>query len=355
MSVCEDESVLMRYGKLSQAVWNRTVGRQFGKKKIADTVFPLRPEGNCAGIHSADAEFIWSGAAVSGNSECIGAFGVLHAVGKLAAEGVRTEGITVQVLFPPETEEEHLKGITESIEKVCVRMGITLMGFQGEVSPAALLTTVFVNAAGKRISGCIFPARGNDPDSAEIILCGFVGLEGMLRILKEGDSGLNDRFVSSFLAGAQSLEKELVMPEIILDIMRPETGTVAVRQIGSGGLLGTLWEAAEILDTGLEVDLNAAALKQETVEICEYFRINPYQLTSAGSYLIVTTEAQNVLKVLEKAGARAGRLGVTKAQKARVITSGQEIRYLDRPAPDEMTVWLTDRCRNTDTYNNNRR
>lgn len=335
----------MRYGKLSQTAWNRSVGKQFGKKKSAEMLFPLRPEGNCAGIRQAETEFVWTGAQVSGSSGETGAYGVLHAAGKLAAEGVRPEGVTVQILFPPETEESHLEKIASSIENACSRMGISLLAIQGEVSPAAVLTTVFVNAAGKRLADHAGRSGRKTAEESEILLCGYTGLEGMLRILNEGDYGLENRFVSSFLAGARSLERKLVMPDIILDIMKPEAEITAVRQIGSGGLLGTLWETAEILDTGLEVDLNAAALKQETVEICEYFRLNPYQMTSAGSFLIVTKAAKNVLEVLEKAGVRAGRLGVTKMQNARVITSGQEIRYLDRPAPDELTVWLAGRRR----------
>lgn len=85
------------------------------------------------------------------------------------------------------------------------------------------------------------------------------------------------------------------------------------------------------------------ALRQETVEICEFYRLNPYQLTSAGSYLIVAEHGDVVLDVLKKAGARAGKLGVTKARRARVISSGEEIRYLDRPASDELEVWMSGR------------
>ena len=107
-------------------------------------------------------------------------------------------------------------------------------------------------------------------------------------------------------------------------------------------LLAALWEMAEEEKIGFEIAMGSISLKQETVEICEYYRLNPYQLTSAGSYLILTDEADQVIEVLEKAGARAVRLGVAKAQNARVITSKEEIRYLDRPAPDELARWQKD-------------
>ena len=104
----------------------------------------------------------------------------------------------------------------------------------------------------------------------------------------------------------------------------------------------TAEEMAEEEKIGFEIAMGSISLKQETVEICEYYRLNPYQLTSAGSYLILTDEADQVIEVLEKAGARAVRLGVAKAQNARVITSKEEIRYLDRPAPDELARWQKD-------------
>ena len=61
-----------------------------------------------------------------------------------------------------------------------------------------------------------------------------------------------------------------------------------MRQIGSGGILASLWELAETVRTGFEIEMPQINLKQETVEICEFYRLNPYLMTSAGSYLILT-------------------------------------------------------------------
>lgn len=85
--------------------------------------------------------------------------------------------------------------------------------------------------------------------------------------------------------------------------------------------------------------MSQIAIRQETVEICEYYQLNPYQMTSTGGMLMVTKDGAGLIKVLEKAGARAVRLGVTTSENARVITSGDEKRYMDRPAPDEWMRW----------------
>ena len=115
-----------------------------------------------------------------------------------------------------------------------------------------------------------------------------------------------------------------------------------MRQIGSGGILASLWELAETVRTGFEIEMPQINLKQETVEICEFYRLNPYLMTSAGSYLILTSQAESVIRALEEAGAPAVRLGEARDQNARVIRNGEEIRYLDRPAPDELERWRTE-------------
>ena len=134
----------------------------------------------------------------------------------------------------------------------------------------------------------------------------------------------------------------MVRPEQLLNVFESDSMAV-VRQIGSGGILAALWELSETAHTGFEIDMPQIALKQETVEICEFYRLNPYLMTSAGSYLILTSEAEAVVRVLEDAGVSAVRLGAARDQSARVIRNGEEIRYLDRPAPDELERWRAER------------
>lgn len=363
----------MRYGKITQTAWQRSVRRQLHTRG-PEILFRPTPWETCSGLAAEGAGgkgFLWTEAHAYGRSGRTGFYAVLQAAGELAARGVRICSVSVRVLLRPDAEEEELRELTAGIEDACARLGICVSAFQGEVAPAAAQNTVFVTGAGTiwseaetretRESSWLEtetrdawessrpgadPAscgRRDDGSGQEILLCGYAGLEGTLRVLGEAEEELKTRFVPAFLARTEALKDELVTPDQLLAAQRQCGRITAVRQIGSGGVLAALWELAEILHTGLETDLRAVALKQETVEICEFFRLNPYQMTSAGSFLIVTEDAETVLNVLEKAGARAGRLGVTKAQNARVITSGEETRYLDRPAPDELVRWTAER------------
>lgn len=343
----------MRYGRLTQTAWQRSVRRQLhrGEKEV---LFEPSPWEECSGISDeSGASFLWADAQAAGNSARTGYYAVLHAAGGLAAKGARAFCVSARILFPPEAEEEDLKAVTAGIEEACSRMDLQVTSLQGETSCAAERIIVFVTAAGRfdgkneQYAGQTGRTWGSAQQKhraaagQEIVFCGYAGLEGMLRILDEAEDELGTRFVPDFLRKVKELKEQLVMPEKILSVF--DAGVTAVFQAGSGGILAALWEMAEILHIGFETDMSAMAIKQETVEICEFYRLNPYQMASSGSYLIVTEDAPKVIEILEKAGARAGRLGVAKARNARVITSGEEVRYLDRPAPDELELWLAGR------------
>ena len=77
-------------------------------------------------------------------------------------------------------------------------------------------------------------------------------------------------------------------------------------------------------------------IRQETVEVCEFCHLNPYQLTSVGSVLIFTEDGEELVQKYEELGIQATLLGKTTADTARVILGGEEKRFLDKPAADEL-------------------
>ena len=63
-------------------------------------------------------------------------------------------------------------------------------------------------------------------------------------------------------------------------------GAAAIYPLGKGGVLGGLWNMLEQINAGMEIDLRKIPIRQETVEICNYFGVNPYQIMSSGSMMI---------------------------------------------------------------------
>ena len=113
-------------------------------------------------------------------------------------------------------------------------------------------------------------------------------------------------------------------------------GAAAIRQITEGGILAALWYLSRDIQTGICLDMKNISVLQETVEVCEHFRLNPYQLTSAGSFLVVADQGEILRDRLLGCGVKAAVIGRVTDGHDKVIYNGEDIRYIDRPAPDEI-------------------
>ena len=346
------EKDIMRIGKITQTTWRRSVRKQLHPGK-GNMLFMPSPWERCSGFRTEAGDgYVWADALAAGDDVRTGYYAVYHAAGELAARNVCARGAAVYVMLPQGSREEQLAGIAAGVDCACRELEIEVTSFQGEVSAAVSHAVVFVSAAGVQQDQKIIREKARKdggetspekrPAHREIIMCGYAGLEGTLRILDEAQTELETRFVAAFLEQAKGLTEELVRPDQILNVYGCDRKAV-VRQIGSGGIMAALWELSETAHIGFEIDMPQIALKQETVEICEFYRLNPYLMTSAGSYLVLTDEGEEVIRALEEAGAQTARLGAAREQNARVIRNGEEIRYLDRPAPDELEIWRSKR------------
>ena len=90
----------------------------------------------------------------------------------------------------------------------------------------------------------------------------------------------------------------------------------------------------------ISLDLKKFPILQETIEICECYRLNPYQLRSEGCFLIVTDEESRVERLLAEQGIRGTVIGEIANNNDKIIRNGEDIRYIDRPAPDELAKIL---------------
>ena len=73
-----------------------------------------------------------------------------------------------------------------------------------------------------------------------------------------------------------------------------------IRQITEGGILAGLWELSKETDMGLDLDMKKMSVLQETIEVCEHFRMNPYQLASAGSFLMLTEDGRKLADAMRE-------------------------------------------------------
>lgn len=104
------------------------------------------------------------------------------------------------------------------------------------------------------------------------------------------------------------------------------------------GFYNALWDLGEALCTGLEIDIRKVPVVQETVEIFEYFDLDPYQEPSGGTYIAAADRPQKLIELLEKRGAVYEMIGYTAKGPARIIKNAGRVRYLDKNRSNDKEV-----------------
>ena len=172
------------------------------------------------------------------------------------------------------------------------------------------------------ISGLLTP--GN-----ELVVAGAIALYGTAQIAREKHEILREHFSEGFLREAENLRT-------LYGTAVKEAGATAFYAMGEGGFLSALWKMAEASQVGLEMDFSKVPIRQETIEICEIFDINPYKLNSEGAVLIGIPAGEALVQELRRMGMMAAVIGQTNAGNDRMLYYNGNGRYLERPAKDEI-------------------
>lgn len=272
-------------------------------------------------------------AVVYGQSKKIGIHGIASVVNSLAAAGGRCLGVDVQIAIPVYAYRSRIRTMEKIIKETCQEYEIELMdvrGVQNSVIRIPMVTVTGIARAPKDEPWCLETGRAGQ----DIVLTKWVGMDGMVRIADEREQELRKRFAPAFMNQILSYrEKIFALKEI--DVAKA-MGVSAVRQITEGGVLAALWNLAKEAGTGLELDMRRLSVLQETIEVCEHYRLNPYQLTSVGSLLMITDDGEALADALRREQVEASVIGRMTDNNDKMLHNGEEVRYIDRPAPDEI-------------------
>ncbi len=113
-------------------------------------------------------------------------------------------------------------------------------------------------------------------------------------------------------------------------------GDKCVKACSEGGLYGALWEIAKASDVGLMAFFKDIPIRQETVELCEFYDINPYKLRSDGSVIVATSSPDGLIALYTEAGIPATVIGHITEDRERVIIYGDEKKHIQKPTRDEL-------------------
>ena len=304
----------MEIGKVPESVLKRSIFKQIHTKRPEVLVGAGVGE-DCAAMELAPGEvFVFSTDPITGTEKNMGSLAVQITANDLASAGA--EPVAMQ-----------------EVDEACGKLNIQIMGGHTEITAVVNQPVISVTGVGK-VQKDKLVTTGGAHVGDDIIATKWIGIEGTSIVAREKEEELLNRFSRSFVETVKSFDQYLsVVPEAAVAVKH---GVSAMHDVTEGGIYGALWEMAEASGIGLEVDLKSIPIRQETVELCEAFRLNPYLLISSGCMLMAAPDGHGLVRELEKEGIHAAVIGRFVEGKAKKILNGEETAFLERPKTDEL-------------------
>lgn len=323
----------MDIGKVRESVLKRSVLKtiKYKGKEVVNG-----PGIGCdAGVLSAanNEVTVASTNTVAFNFDGMESVAIAGAVNGIAAKGAAAKGVELSILLPACYEENDLKVMMHSLDEACKHADVSILGGHTQVCTTVSEPVISVTAIGSCVKDQLLSIQSITP-GMDIVVSKWMAMPGTEIILSKKCKELRDRFQSSFLEKAKRLsELHLVRSEAAVAV---NSGVAAMHDISQGGITGALWEMASAAGVGLEVEFNKIPVRQETIEICELFGLNPYEMMSTGSLLMMTNSGNELVSNLQHQGINAVIIGRTTAGNDRVIIKNDEKSYLTPSRGDEI-------------------
>lgn len=322
----------MRTGKISENVLKRSVLKRCKSRREEVAQGPAVGQ-DCAIVCSEGMDFTVMHAQTftAERMEKV-RYAVIDGVNNLCCSGAESVSVMLAVMLPEDREEDCLRAIMDSADAACQECGIQLAGGHTEVSAVVQEPVVTVTVQG--FASKEIHRTADVRADLELVMAGFPGMEGTALLAKEKEAELKKRFPLELVENAMEFDRDLCRKEAAR--IGWECGAVAMHDVSQGGVFGALWEFLESNGIGMDADLRKIPIRQETIEICEIYVWNPYQLLSGGCILMAVPDGQKTTDQLEASGICARVIGRTTEKKEKILRNGEEMRFLDKPAQDEI-------------------
>ncbi len=324
-------------GKVPTEVLQKIVFRNLGTKR--DDVVLSSSIGEDAAIVKAGNQILAiSSDPITGAEEWLGWLAVHVNANDVATRGVQPRWFNSIILLPKNSTAKLVKKICTQMNKAAHQLDIAIIGGHCEVTPGInhpIVTgcTIGVAENGKYVT-CSGARIGE-----QIILTKGAGIEGTAILASDRRQQLLKVFSKDFLNEAENFFKRI---SVVKDAITAfNTGGVsAMHDPTEGGVAGGLHELADAANVGFTVYGKEILIPEETTKICTYYDIDPLQLISSGSLLVVAKETKTteILESLSRNGVQASTIGevVAPEEGRTLVTETGKETELVRPVSDHL-------------------
>ena len=305
----------MNPGKVSNSILKRSVLKQIKKREEYAAKPAIGVDCAYISLQKKDKPAVVSAAAAA-TGDIAAKNPVQRAANNIYAGGGIPVAAECTVLLPLSAEEAKLREIMETLQKQCEPLGIQISGGHTQGSAAVLEPVVTVTVIG---------------------LCDgkkWIGISGIRQIIAKNRPEILRFYREDVIEKAQGNAQDMSVGEEAF--LAAQAGVTGMHDVSEGGIFAALWDMAEAGKVGLDIDFKKIPVRQEIIEICEIFDVNPYELESCGALLMTADNGHDIIKILSDAGIKASVIGRTTADHNKILRNDDEVRYLDTPNRDEV-------------------
>lgn len=316
-------------GKISESILNRSVFKLIRHRR-KDVYKKPSVGDDCSLIKMGEDYVCISTNPVTLSIDELGKKGIYHVANNIACVGGELIGVLVNILLPSMSNEKDIKLIMNDLENECQVLNIEVMGGHTEMIEGVIKPMITFTGVGKIKNSEMLKVKDVAPGN-DIVMTKWAGMEGAAILARKGREELLGKYKSELVDKAENLSNYIsVLKEASI---AKENGALYMHDATSSGVYGALWELSCGIKHGIEIDLQQIPIKQEIVEVCEFYDINPYLLASRGVLLIVAENGLKLVEELNKVNIDAAVIGKVCDHNNKIIRNEDEMRYLDPPKP----------------------
>jgi len=324
-------------GKVPTEVLQKIVFRNLGAKR--DDVVLSPSIGEDAAIVKAGNEVLAvSSDPITGAEKWLGLLAVHVSANDVATRGVQPRWFNSIILLPKNSTTELIEKICTQMDKAAHQLNVAIIGGHCEVTPGIDHPIVTGCAIGVAENGKYVTCSGARIGD-QIILTKGTGIEGTAILASDRRAELLKVFDETFVTKAENFFEKISVVKDAITAFRIG-GVSAMHDPTEGGVAGGLHELADAANVGFQVYEKEILVPEETRKICAHFEVDPLQLISSGSLLIVAEEEKTaeIISSLSRNGVQSSIIGeVTEPALGRnFVTKTGEKTELVRPVSDHL-------------------
>lgn len=205
----------------------------------------------------------------------------------LATSGAVPEYMNIYITAGEKCSEEKLRKEMSRMTDISSARNISIIGgntaYSGDnesysvtVSLMGFMDQKDVEDENPEGASCAIDYKREARPGDRVLISGYAGHFGATMLIRQYREQLRERFSEVYLDNA-------LMKDDLFRI-NPERGMYLIHDTSYGGIYRTLYDIAEWTGMGVRICHENISVRQDTIEVCEYLKINPYMLMGIGSY-----------------------------------------------------------------------